>query len=125
MSRIFFLLGLLLLVGCGGPPTTLLSGTVTLNGKPVPSDAEAFISFTPVGGEAVSVPITEGKYESSETPRGMVTVHFHILQKVGPVKVSERTGEEFQEEKNLVPAKYATGIQLEVTDDNTNQNFAL
>lgn len=41
------LLGLVLLVGCGGVSTTKVTGTVTLDGKPLP---DATVTFFPVEG---------------------------------------------------------------------------
>ena len=119
-------------VGCGGSstPTAHVSGKVTLDGKAIPSDAEASVMFVndQVEGEEgkVSVPIntSDGSYDSPNTPQGDIRAYFSITRK-GPPKVSERTGEEYQETINLVPAKVATGIPLTVSGDNTNQNFEL
>lgn len=119
-------------VGCGGSsvPTAHLSGKVTLGGKPIPSDAEASIMFVneKVEGEAgkttAVINTSDGSYDAPDTPQGDVRAIFSIVRK-GPTKVSERTGQEYQEEINLVPAKYATGIPIQVTGDNTNQNFEL
>jgi hypothetical protein len=54
-----------------------------------------------------------------------VIVHFGITQAVGPMKRSERTGAEYRDVVNLVPAEHATGIRLEVTGDKADQDFQL
>ena len=107
-------------------PTAHVAGTVTINGDPVPSDAEAALSFKPLGGgELASVPITNGRYDSPRTPQGSVLVNFYISRRVGPIKTSERTGEKYQDIANLVPPEHAAGMSLEVSGDNLNQNFDL
>jgi hypothetical protein len=115
--------------GCGttNGGATRLQGQVTLNGKPLPADAKAFVTFVPEGnpGKAVSVPVTNGNYDSPDTPVGKVNVQFEISREVGPTKTSERTGQSYREMENLVPGKYSTGLPLEVTGDNSTQNFDL
>jgi hypothetical protein len=103
-----------------------LAGTVTVHGEPVPSDAQAALSFAPLdGGEAVSVPIVNGRYDSPDTPKGKVLVKFYISQPVGPEKVSERTGEKYRDIANLVPPEHAAGMVIEVQGDKSNQDFDL
>jgi hypothetical protein len=119
---------LFLLAGCGkhSAPTAHLAGTVTIKGTPVPSDAHAALSFSSLdGGGSVSVPITSGRYDSPTTPQGSVSVKFYISRPVGPEKVSERTGEKYQDFANLVPPEYAAGLVLEVNGDNVNHDFDL
>lgn len=119
-----------LLIGCGGSGGSVanLAGNVTLGGKPLPAEAKAFVMFTQgTGKEAkkASAEILGSKYDCADVPQGAVTVYFDITQPVGPMKKSERTGQEFQETKNLVPGKFATGMPLQVAGDKTDQNFDL
>ena len=72
MYRISFSLVLLVtLIGCGGdsdlPDLGSVTGTVTLDGKPLPN---ATVEFTPVDGGRPSVAMTEddGEYELEYTP---------------------------------------------------------
>jgi hypothetical protein len=115
--------------GCtkSGPREVHLQGEVTLNGAPVPSDATAFINFAPAAGGAssVSVPVKDGRYDSPQTPAGPLKVSFDISHPVGPERKSERTGLTYRDIESLVPAKYATGIQLDVQTDQSNQDFHL
>lgn len=118
--------------GCGmsSVPTAHLSGKVTLGGKPLPSDSEGSITFTLEGSTknkgTVSVPINIGdsSYDSPDTPRGPVKAYFSIIRK-GPAKMSQRTGQQYHDIINLVPNKYATGVDVEVEEDNSNQDFNL
>jgi hypothetical protein len=114
--------------GCGrnAIPTAHLNGAVTIKGKAIPPDAKASLSFAPAkGGESISVPIVDSRYDSPETPAGSVSVKFYISKLVGPEKVSQRTGEKYHDIANLVPPEHAAGMVIEVSGDNANQDFAL
>ena len=121
---------LLAIGGCGpgSAPTSHLAGAVTIGGKPVPSDADAAISFSLVDGapqDVAKAKIVDGKYDCPDVPRGQVQVSFSISQPYGPEKVSSRTGTSYRETRNLVPAKYLAGMTLQVSGDNTSQDFDL
>jgi hypothetical protein len=128
MRMLFALVVLLLISGCGKgtAPTAHLAGAVTIGGAPIPSDADASISFQLVkGGKAVSIPITNGRFDSQNTPVGSVSVRFYISKRVGPVKKSERTGGDYQDVADLVPPDKAAGVTITVSGDNLSQNFQL
>jgi hypothetical protein len=115
--------------GCGSNSSAVahLQGKVTLYGKQIPDDATAFVVFAADGkaANAVSVPIAKGRYDSSNIPKGAIKVFFEITRPLGPMKKSDHTGQPYQEIASLVPAKYATGIPLEVTGDDPNRDFQL
>ncbi len=118
------------LVGCGAGSGggAHLQGKVTIGGKDVPAEAKAHIMFAPEAGkpdETVAAPITGSRYDAPNVPLGPVKVHFDITQAVGPMKRSERTGAEYQDMVNLVPAERAAGIPLEVAGDKSDQDFNL
>lgn len=122
------LLLLVLAIGCGGPATADLAGKVTIGGKPIPDDAVGSIRFTPPNdseGDPVSAAIEGGSYTASGVPVGVVRVSFDIAKPVGPVRHSERTGQDYQEQQNLVPPAKAAGVELTVDGDNPNQDFDL
>jgi hypothetical protein len=128
MRKLILFVVLSIMSGCGerAAPTAHLAGAVTLSGKPIPADAEAALSFEPLGGgKSVSAPITNGRYDSPQTPLGAVLVKFYISRRTGPVKISERTGKEFQEIANLVPPARAAGMNIEVSEENLSQDFEL
>jgi hypothetical protein len=128
MRTLLLLAILVLMSGCAtsSKPTAHLAGAVTINGEPVPGDADAALSFEPIGGgKPMSVPIVNGRYDSRETPQGPVLVKFFISRRVGPIKTSERTGEKYQDIVNLVPPEHAAGVTIEVSGENLNQDFVL
>lgn len=113
--------------GCGvGGKVTHLSGEVTLRGKPLPSNAQAFITFVSAADSkrSVSVPIAAGRYDSPDTPFGPCRAFFEITT-TGPEKISDRTGQPYRDVISHVPAGVAEGIPLEVTGDKPDQNFDL
>jgi hypothetical protein len=117
------------LTGCGeaGEATAHLQGTVTLGGKPLPSDATAHIQFVPVEKDqapAMAAPVVNGNYDAPAVPLGAVRVYFNVTQPAGQEYVNER-GDKVRDAKNLTPAKYGSGIDLTVSDDNPEQNFDL
>lgn len=114
-------------VGCVRESPARLQGAVTLAGKPIPADAQAFIVFT-TGADrshSVTAPIVGGTYDSPKTPRGDVTVFFEISHSVGPERKSDRTGLVYRDIATLVPARYETGVPIKVTGDDANRNFDL
>jgi hypothetical protein len=115
--------------GCGGGSssgnTAHLQGAVTLAGQPLPADAEGAITFRSDSGGAVTVQITEGRYDSPATPKGAVKAYVNISKPTGKTYRSERTGADVAETINIVPAKYSGGIDVQVSEDNEDQNFDL
>jgi hypothetical protein len=118
------------LAGCGagssGKPTAHLSGTLTIDGQPVPPNTVGSVTFRPPGtGQAapVTAQVVDGKYDCPNVPQGEVTVFFQ-LQQLG--KMIGEPGRQYPERRNLLADKYdVSGIDLKVTDDNSNQNFDL
>ena len=125
----------LAVAGCGksGPshPGAALSGTVTINGQPIPADAQATVRFMPSGpaGQAppVSAKIAGGRYEAKDVPLGKVNVVFFITRLTGREVVEDNVpgGTPYPERENLVPVKLRQGTPLEVTGDNNKQDFDL
>lgn len=113
--------------GCVRESTARLQGAVTLAGKPLPADARAFIVFAtgPDRSRSVSAPIIDGRYDSPRTPMGDVTVFFEISHPIGPERTSDRTGLPYRDVATLVPARYETGVPLNVTGDDAHRNFDL
>ncbi len=115
--------------GCGGeagPPTAHLQGTVTLGGKPIPTDATAYIYFNPVDskqGKAATATIVNGKYDSPNTPVGAVKVVFNITQPKGPEY--EERGTKVRSMVSITPPSAASGIELQVDGDKSDVNFDL
>jgi hypothetical protein len=101
---------------------------VTIAGQPLSDKAVGGVSFRPMQagqGREVFAQLTNGRYDSPQTPKGPVKVYFSISQPTGRTIKSERTGQEVPELANAVPEKYAAGVDLDVTGDNSDQNFDL
>jgi hypothetical protein len=116
-------------VGCGesGPATAHLSGTITIGGQPLPADATGQVMFVPAGkdqGKPATAVITNGQYDSPNTPQGPVKVGFVISQPTGPEYTTDR-GVKTRNTTSIVPASAAAGMDIDVTGDNTAQNFDL
>lgn len=114
---------LITLCGCGGsgvkvPPLGQVHGTITLDGKPLPS---ASVSFQPVSGkEGPSQAITdsEGKYRLQHMPG-------HPGAAIGEhaVRITGKPADAPASVKENVPPKYNVQSQLKVTvkaGDNTH-----
>jgi hypothetical protein len=116
-----------MLAGCAeesGPPRLPVSGKVTLDGKPLPSGT---ITFLPAGkGAAASVPITDGSFivGRSEGPGpGTHKVEIVSVQETGKrIKSPDDPIASIEEVRNLIPARYNAGSQLQVEVKSEGEN---
>jgi hypothetical protein len=111
--------------GAGGKATAHLQGTVTLAGKPLPADAIGTITFIPTSKDqapAATAEIAGGNYDCPAAPQGSVRVSFNITQPTGPEYTTDRGGQARQL-TNIVPDKYAAGVDVEVTGDDAAFDF--
>jgi hypothetical protein len=116
-----------LAAGCGKPgpsyPSARWEGTVTLQGKPIPAEAEAYVQFFPNGGGGqappASVPIMQGRYRAERVPLGKVTVVFNITRLTGRMVREDNApgATPYAEREILVPPSLRAGIPAEVTGD--------
>ena len=107
-----------------GLPTAHLKGAVTLNGGPIPADADASIVFYPaeVGdARAASAIIKDGKYDVADAPIGKGRAVISITQPTG--EVVEEAGRKSIQFKSLVPKPLWDGQEIHVDGDNVNLNF--
>ncbi len=124
---------LLLLVGCGtasNDSAAHLAGTITINGEPLPADAEGYIQFMPSqGGQAApaSTDVTDSQYDAQNVPKGKVTVIFNITRLTGRMVREDNvpTASPYPERENLVPRKHRSGLQIDVKGDNDAMDFEL
>ena len=118
------LLVLCTLFGCGGPQFGLVSGQVTLDGKPLPDIA---VRFEDEGGSAtIARTDKSGHYELRYTVDQMgAPVGKHKVTVFTPAPVSEGTGERAKAE--IVPAKYNSKSTLtqEIKSGRQTCNFEL
>jgi hypothetical protein len=103
-----------------------LSGDITIDGQPVPSDAWVTINFRPSlgsSGQPTSAEVTGSSYECPDVPLGKVDVFIQALQETGQMR--SEGGRSWPETRSLIADKYGSGIQIEVTEDNSDQHFEL
>jgi hypothetical protein len=101
--RCVLFFGMCTLFGCGGPQFGLVTGQVTLDGKPLP---DISVRFEDEGGSAAIARTDKaGRYEMRYTVDQMgAPVGKHKVTIFTPAPLSEGTGERAMPE--IVPAKY-------------------
>ena len=119
--------------GCGAKKssnTAHLSGTVTIQGDPLPEDAEGYIQFMPAsGGQAqpAHTEIIDSKYDAENVPRGQVTAIFHITRLTGRMVREDNApgATPYPEREDLVPRKHRAGVTIQVEGDDDAHDFEL
>jgi hypothetical protein len=114
--------------GCGGSSDTAhIQGTITIDGQPLPEDAEGSVSFqstAPGPVRAAAAKIVNGRFDSPQTPRGPVKAFISLSQPTGRMLDNAR-GQPSPEYKSLVPPQYASGVELEITGDKSDLTLNL
>lgn len=116
------------MAGCSfdpGYPSTTISGIVTVDGQPVP---KGYITFSPAiqgQGPVVGSKISEGKYLCEQVPLGKHQVTFVAQAKEMKAMTEVATGQQHEVPKNLLPPKYRSGVETEVTADSKVLDFPL
>ena len=125
----------LMALGCGKSgsefPVARLEGTVTINGRPLPADAEGWVQFMPSGGGGQASParsqIVDGRYLAENVPLGKILVIFTVTRLTGRMVVEDNVpgGTPDPERENLVPESCRQGIPLEISGDEEKRDFDL
>lgn len=107
-----------------------LAGDVTINGEPLPADAEGYIQFMPAsGGQAAPAhtEIIDSRYTAEAVPKGTVTAIFHITRLTGKMVREDNApgATPYPEREDLVPKKHRAGVTIEVEGDNDAHHFEL
>jgi hypothetical protein len=68
--------------------------------------------------------VANGKYDCPDVPLGKVRVYFSVMRPTGKM-ITESDNRPFPEVASIIASKYASGIEIDVTGDNSNQNFDL
>lgn len=116
--------------GCGSPkdPTVKWSGTVTINGEPIPSDAKGSIIVRSnnktgsAGGDQAE--IVNGAYTLQNVPQGEVTVSFDIYKSV-PAKDKMDADRGIEDIVSLVPERWTQGVTDTADKNDSAKNFDL
>jgi hypothetical protein len=125
-SALLVLSGIIpMIVGCDNPAPAGVTGTVTLDGKPIP---QAMVIFSPTDGSRSSVGVTDaqGTYKlrfSPSTPGAIVGEHKVEIRTVSTdTDPSDKT-----KVVEIIPARYNNSTELKQTLKKGNQviNFDL
>jgi hypothetical protein len=119
----------LALAGCSGSkyPTAPVSGTVRMNGKPLPSAA---ITFQPMGGGMASVGVTgpDGRYSleflTGEQDGAVVATHRVIIRTHKKANIEDTSSDiSVPSERDPIPRRYndATELTFEVPSAGTEE----
>lgn len=115
-------------LGCGKhsrPGTAHVSGTITIGGQPLPSDAQANLIFVPVaGGRSAGAAVTNGRFSCDDAPVGKVKFYPNIARRTGRM-ITESDNRPYPEVASMIAPKYSAGIELEIVGDDTNLDFDL
>jgi len=120
-------LALTSVVGCSsgpGYPCATVTGTVTIDGDPVP---RGFITFSPTGagqGPVTGAEIENGAYRCELVPIGSHTVTF-IAQTAEMIKFIDALGVEREIPENLLPPQYLAGLPVQIEEGEIARDFKL
>jgi hypothetical protein len=122
---VFLLIALMVVCGCGrtgqpSRPMASVSGTVSLDGQPLPDGFVTFVS--PQQGFFEAFPIKEGRY-TGKAGLGTRRVEIIAVREEQPSQTTSRDNEPPRPQReNYLPAKYSTKSTLtaEVTRDGPN-----
>jgi hypothetical protein len=125
--------GAVVLVGCGSGdrgPVAHWHGKVTINGQPLPADAQARIFFapSPVASVPTAAPaiveVEKGQYDSRNVPVGSVAVTFEIRRPTGR-EIPREGSVPLKEYEDLVPIERRSGMLLEIKEGEKKHDFDL
>ena len=130
MNRLIavFVVGALVLAGCSGSryPTAPVSGTVKMNGKPLPSAA---MTFQPMGGGMASVGVTDtnGRYTleflTGEVVGAVVAKHRVIIRTHRKANTEDTSSDRANPSaRDPIPRRYndESELTMEVPEDGTD-----
>ncbi len=131
-SILVCMLTLAVVVGCGSGskkgPTVKWSGTVTINGQPLPDNAQGQIVVQCNSSTGASRgdqgEIVNGAYSLDNVPQGEVTVSFDIYT-TAPAKDPMDAERGVMETTNLVPDRWTKGVVDTADKNDSAKNFDL
>ena len=117
---------LLGLAGCGeesSENTVRLKGRVTLDGDPIAEGRINFLPEEPGQATPASAQIADGHYDAKAVPLGKVRVQIIATKETG--RMIPGSSQPVPEVLSIIPPRYAQGISIQVTGDNSQQDFLL
>ena len=131
-SILVCLLMFAVVVGCGKSstkgPTVKWSGTVTIEGQPLPSNARGQIIVRGNSSSGASrgdqADIVNGYYSLQSVPKGEVTVSFDIYT-TAPAKDPMDAERGLEDITNIVPDRWTKGVVDTADKNDSSKNFDL
>ena len=131
-SILVCMLTLAVVVGCGSGakkgPTVKWSGTVTIEGQPLPSNAQGQIVVQSANATGASrgdqADIVNGSYSLQSVPKGEVTVSFNIYT-TAPAKNQSDAERGLEDTTNIVPDRWLQGVVDTADKNDSAKNFDL
>jgi len=117
-----------LICGCSPGPdyqTATVSGTVSIDGRPVP---KGFITFSPTAqsrGAVAGGPIADGKYRCEQVPVGKMRVTFAAQAAEMTTMIERATGVKREVPKDILPPQYVSGLEADVKAGENSLDFPL
>ncbi len=124
----FFCWAILAVSGCGHGTdysSSTVSGTVTIDGRPV---AKGFITFNPTKqgqGPSAGGKIAEGKYQCERVPVGKQRVTFQTQAGETKTITDVATGQKREVPQNILPPQYLSGVDADIQPDRMTLDFPL
>jgi hypothetical protein len=118
---------MLLITGCGGSNAAHLQGVVTINGQPVPADAQGSVTFQPTEsgkGKTMSAPLEGGHYDLPDVPLGPYRAIITVQRPTGRT-IDNGRGTPAPEFENMISPDQLQGIDTTVEGDREDLNFDL
>jgi hypothetical protein len=125
--------GAVVVIGCGSGdrgPVAHWQGKVTIDGRPLPADAQARIFFapSPTASEPTAPPaiveVENGRYDATNVPAGSVAVTFEIRRPTGQ-EIPREGSIPLKEYEDLVPLEHRSGMLLEIAEGEKTHDFDL
>src|SRR5271157_2372498 len=117
----------ILVAGCGrtgGPGgSAVVEGRVTLNGVPLKNGQIQFIPVAGTRDAPVKAAIVEGRYRAEGLSRGSYSITFNATRPTGKMRTEH--GMQIPETENLIPKKYAAGMQMSISNNKETKDFNL
>ena len=131
-SILVCMLTLAVVVGCGSGAkkgsTVKWSGTVTIEGQPLPSNAQGQIVVQSNNATGASrgdqADIVNGSYSLQRVPKGDVTVSFNIYT-TAPAKNQSDAERGLEDTTNIVPERWLQGVVDTADKNDSAKNFDL
>ena len=119
-------------LGCGGKPskgpTVKWSGTVTIEGQPIPGNAQGQIIVNSNSATGASrgdqAEIVNGSYTLNNVPKGEVMVSFDIYT-TAPAKDPSDAERGVMDTTSIVPERWTQGVADTADKNDSAKNFDL